>query len=128
MKSTGLKCAERKEAETVSKARKATKPSRTQATAAERAHIGAVAAMGCCLCLHLGFGATPAEVHHVRAWHGWGRSGHMNTIPLCPFHHRGEPGGIHSMGRKQFAAYYGISEMELLEAVSLQIASKPASS
>jgi hypothetical protein len=93
------------------------KAKRPKSTAAERAHLGVVAAMGCCLCQHLGMGATPAEVHHVRARHGWGRSGHFATIPLCPTHHRGQPGGVHDMGREEFAAYYGISELELLDGV-----------
>lgn len=88
-----------------------------KATAAERAHMGRVAAMGCCLCQFLGHGQQAAEVHHVRARHGWGRSGHMNTIPLCPHHHLGQPGGVHDMGREQFAAHYGISETELLARV-----------
>lgn len=95
-------------------------------TAAERAHLGLVAAMGCCLCQHLGLGTTLAEVHHVRARHGWGRSGHFATIPLCPTHHRGQPGGVHDMGRAQFAAHYGISEIQLLEAVTLQITNSKA--
>lgn len=88
-----------------------------RATSAERAHMARVAALGCCLCAHLNYGHTAAEVHHVRARHGWGRSGHLNTIPLCPRHHRGQPGGVHDLGREQFTAHYGISEIELLEKV-----------
>jgi len=96
----------------------AAKPSQKgRATAAERAHMGRVAALGCCLCQFLGYGHQAAQVHHVRARHGWGRSGHMNTIPLCPLHHTGQPGGVHDMGRQQFADHYGISEIELLERV-----------
>lgn len=105
---------------------KAPKKSTPRTTAAERAHLGMVAAMGCCLCRHLGLGATLAEVHHVRARHGWGRSGHFATIPLCPTHHRGQPGGVHDFGRAEFAAHYGISEIELLEAVTLQITNSKA--
>ncbi len=80
--------------------------------------------MPCCLCRHLGLGATPAEVHHVRARHGWGRSSHEDTIPLCPTHHRGQPGGVHDFGQDEFAAHYGISEMDLLDIVrrELQVA------
>ncbi len=100
---------------------KAKKKQSGAATNAEKAHMGRVAAMGCCLCHFLNYGHSPAEVHHVRQRHGWGRSGHMATIPLCREHHTGQPGGIHDMGRAQFAAHYGISELELLERVSLQL-------
>ena len=108
-------------------ARKATpKPAQKgKATAAERAHMGRVAAMGCCLCQFLGHGYQAAEVHHVRARHGWGRSGHMNTIGLCPPHHRGQPGGVHDMGREQFTLRYGISEIELLEKVAQLLGVEP---
>jgi hypothetical protein len=102
---------------------KRTKKSRPKATPADRAHMGAVAAMGCCLCEHLGSGATPAEVHHVRARHGWGRSGHDKVIPLCRAHHTGQPGGVHDMGREEFTALYGVSEIELLERVTLRLIS-----
>lgn len=86
--------------------------------AEERRYMARVAGMGCIVCLEcLGYEGTPAEVHHVRVEHGWGRSGHKNTIPLCPTHHRHETLGIHGMGREEFAAMYGKSEPELLEIV-----------
>jgi hypothetical protein len=102
------------------------KKSKRSATAAERAHMAAVAALGCCLCSHCGLGHTPAEVHHVRVLHGWGRSGHLNTIPLCVLHHRYAPFGIHSMGREEFTERYGISEIELLDAVTRQLSGSAA--
>ena len=33
-------------------------------TIAERAHMGRVAELGCAVCRMLGYGPTPAEVHH----------------------------------------------------------------
>ncbi len=87
------------------------------ATAAEKRHLAAVAAMPCILCQHIGFDGTPAEVHHVRVNHGWGRSSHGAVIPLCPEHHRGNS-GVHAMGRIQFTKTYGISEIDLLDAVT----------
>jgi hypothetical protein len=84
-------------------------------TAAEKRHLARVAAMPCCLCVHLGWGETSAEVHHVRTKHGWGRSSHFDTIPLCAFHHRDGQHGVHGMGRDEFTNLYGISELELLE-------------
>jgi hypothetical protein len=98
---------------------------RGRATGAEREHMGRVAALGCCLCQFLGYGHQAAEVHHVRARHGWGRSGHLNTIGLCPLHHRGQPGGVHDMGREQFTAHYGISEIELLGRVNASMGIEP---
>lgn len=90
-------------------------------SAADRRHLERVAALPCCLCQFLGMGQTPAVVHHVRARHGWGRTSHMDTIPLCPQHHTGQPGGVHDMGRDEFTAHYGISEMELLERVQKEL-------
>lgn len=121
LKATGFLRTRVKELGAVVKIKRAMKQGRPQASADERKHLAAVAAMGCCLCIHLEFGPTPAEVHHVRARHGWGRSGHFATIPLCPTHHRGQPGGVHDMGREEFTKHYGVSEMELLERVTQQL-------
>ena len=53
-------------------------------TAAEKAHMGRVAALGCCLCRRYGWYGTPAEVHHIRTGTGAGkRASHYDTIPLC---------------------------------------------
>lgn len=92
------------------------------ATASEKRHLAAVAALGCCLCQRLGYGASPAEVHHVRVKHGWGRSSHLDTIPLCPLHHQAPKIGVHGMGREEFSAMYGISELGLLEIVKARLA------
>lgn len=50
--------------------------------------------LGCIACLLDGYPGTPADVHHIvdkgyRSHSG----GDDATIPLCPYHHRGEPGG-----------------------------------
>lgn len=74
--------------------------------------MGLVAALGCALCRRLGYGPTPAEVHHPRRGTGAGRASHYDTIPLCPEHHRGNT-GIHGMGTKAWMAHYDISEAEL---------------
>lgn len=85
------------------------------ATRSEREHMGRVADLGCALCRHLGYGATPAEVHHPRHGTGMGkRAAHTDAIPLCYLHHRGNE-GIHGMGRKAFERHYQITEQELLE-------------
>ena len=85
-------------------------------TAEEIRIMRRVAEMGCIVCERMGYPGTPAEIHHVRVNHGWGRSSHKAILPLCPEHHRGNT-GVHSMGREQFRDMYGKSEIELLEIV-----------
>ena len=89
------------------------------ANAAEKRHMASVASLGCILCeLALDLPGSPAQVHHVRVNHGWGRSGHMAVIPLCEPHHTGTGYGVHDMGRDEFKAKYGYSEIELLEVIN----------
>jgi len=77
--------------------------------------------MGCICCeLAYAWPDTPAEVHHVRVKHGWGRASHKATIPLCMPHHRGAM-GVHSMGRQEFKDTHGYSEIELLEIVNKRL-------
>ena len=83
-------------------------------TAAERKHMGRVAALGCILCDHLGLGATPARVHHVREDQGGAqRASNYLTVPLCPEHHTGKT-GLHGLGTRAFERTYGLSELDLL--------------
>ena len=85
------------------------------ATKAERNHMGAVAALGCVVCRNLGFGETPAEVHHIGNGTLGKKASNFETIPLCDAHHRngGHGVAVHA-GRKTFEARYG-TERELLE-------------
>jgi hypothetical protein len=58
-------------------------------------HLSKVSARGCALCLHLGLGATPGEIHHPRIDVGMGqREDDALAICACPTHHRGVA-GIH---------------------------------
>lgn len=83
-------------------------------TAAERRHMGCVAALGCILCDHLGLGATPAQVHHLREGQGASqRASNFLTVPLCREHHVGNS-GLHGLGVKAFERTYGLSELDLL--------------
>ena len=76
--------------------------------------MAAVAALGCAICRRMGFGATPAEVHHQRTGTGAGqRASHFDTCPLCVEHHRGQT-GIHGLGRKLFEMEYGVTEIDLI--------------
>lgn len=85
------------------------------ATKAERDHMGAVAALGCVVCRNLGFGVSPAEVHHIGNGTLGKKASNYETIALCPSHHRngGHGVAVHA-GRKTFEERYG-TERELLE-------------
>lgn len=87
---------------------------RKQATKDERAYLGRVAGLGCCICRRLGWGDSPAEVHHQRSGVGRMRASYSRTMPLCPEHHRGNT-GIHGLGTKRFVVVYGVTEDELVE-------------
>lgn len=82
-------------------------------TAAEKRYMGRVAALGCVVCRLLGFGSTPAQVHHCREEQGGGqRGGNFCTIPLCEPHHTG-PTGLH--GDKSALRQLKMTEMDLLD-------------
>ena len=58
-------------------------------------YLSRVAALGCGLCRRVGYGETPAEIHHPREGQGMAqRASDWIAIPLCPEHHRGSA-GIH---------------------------------
>ena len=80
----------------------------------EKRHLGRVAELGCAVCRRMGYPGTPAEIHHKRAGTGAGRrSSHWEVIPLCLEHHRGGT-GIHGLGTKGFAKFWGFDEDDLL--------------
>ncbi|CAJ0778920.1 hypothetical protein LMG7141_00817 [Ralstonia condita] len=81
-------------------------------TKAEGEYLGRVAALGCILCLRLGYGFTPAQIHHVREGEGAGqRASHFLGVPLCEPHHTG-PRGIH--GNRLALLPLKADEMDLL--------------
>lgn len=82
----------------------------------EKNHLSKVSELGCIVCRRLGFIGTPAEIHHLRAGQGWGRSSHFHAIPLCPEHHRGKT-GVHGLGTKGFVKHYKFTEQDLLDEV-----------
>ena len=85
---------------------------RKQPTKAEKAHLDAVARLGCLIC------GAPAEVHHIMSGVGMGqRASHYDTIPLCPRCHRTGPVGvaIHA-GKRTWEERHG-TELEMLERV-----------
>lgn len=75
-----------------------------QATKAERDYMGFVASLGCFVCRVIGYGETPAQVHHVRAGSAGmsQRPSHWLTVPLCERHHANySKDGIHG-GREEW--------------------------
>lgn len=83
-------------------------------SAAAKRHMSKVAALGCILCRRLGYGNTPAQLHHVREGQGMSqRAADTLVIPLCPEHHTGGS-GLHGMGTKRFERVYRVSELDLL--------------
>lgn len=87
-------------------------------TKAERDHLSAVARIGCIVCRVLGYGPTPAEIHHPRSLAGMGqKASHFDAIGLCAPHHRtgGHGVALHA-GQRTWEANFG-TEAELLEKV-----------
>lgn len=82
---------------------------------AERELLGRLADSGCALCRWLGYGETPAQIHHIRTGYGMGqRAPHSKAIPLCHEHHQGAE-GIHGMGLRAWERFHGISELDLMK-------------
>ena len=89
-------------------------------TKAEKAHLGRVAALGCGLCRLIGYGPTPAQVHHLREGQGMAqRAQHWLSIPLCEPHHTGTH-GIH--GDRTAFKNARVDEMDLLADTIQQLA------
>lgn len=90
----------------------------------ERRRMSKIAEMGCILCHHLGYGDSPAELHHPRTGVGMGRRApNTDVIPLCPNHHRLGNESLHVLGRKAFERMYEVTELVLLE-MTLEMLSK----
>ncbi len=91
-------------------------------TKEEKEFLSKVAQLGCVVCRNLGFGDSPAEIHHIR--HGMGtamRNDHFHILPLCPEHHRnGKCGVAFHSGQAQWEKKYG-SEMTLYQQVLEEI-------
>lgn len=88
-------------------------------TKAEKAHLNALADLGCIVCRNLDYGYTQPEIHHIRHGVGMGqRNSHKNAIPLCHKHHRtGGHGVAFHAGKQAFESRYG-TEIELLAQVN----------
>lgn len=99
-------------------------------TRAERARFEALHEIGCICCRKRGFRSWPVEIHHLLS--GNRRRGHLYTIPLSPWSHRGvlSCGWTRSMmtdvfgpslahGSKPFHAAFGSDDSLLAEVNAL---------
>jgi hypothetical protein len=76
--------------------------------------MGRVASVGCIACRRLGYGETPAQLHHIRE--GRIARNAFLTIPLCAPHHTGtgHDGSVH-MDKSTLMGRLGVSsEFDLL--------------
>lgn len=88
-------------------------------SAAGRRYMGRVAALGCRLCIRLGFGPGVCEVHHVRTGQGAAqRASDWLTFGACPTCHRG-PRGLH--GDRSLLRQANVTEMDLLADVIAEL-------
>jgi len=77
-------------------------------------YMNEVAEVGCVLCHHLGYGHSPAHLHHPRdAAGGAQRASDWLVIPLCPEHHQGQS-GYHGLGSRGFYTRYKLTEWDLM--------------
>lgn len=90
-------------------------------TKEERQWLSDVAELGCICCRNMGFGASLAEIHHVRTGQGMAqRASHTDILPLCPLHHRAcYETGFHALP-KSWQEIHG-SEAELLEQTKIEV-------
>ncbi|WP_426466571.1 Ref family recombination enhancement nuclease [Proteus mirabilis] len=90
-------------------------------TKEERQWLSDVAELGCICCRNMGFGASLAEIHHVRTGQGMAqRASHTDILPLCPLHHRAcYETGFHA-SPKSWQEIHG-SEAELLEQTKIEV-------
>lgn len=90
-------------------------------TKEERRWLSDVAELGCICCRNMGFGASLAEIHHVRTGQGMAqRASHTDVLPLCPPHHRAcYETGFHA-SPKSWQEIHG-TEIELLEQTKQEV-------
>lgn len=85
-------------------------------TKTELMRLAAVTNLPCVVC-----GSSPVAIHHVRRY-GETRK-HSQTVPLCYACHQG-PHGIHTVGKKRFAAEV-MSEEEMLRRTNDRLKEEP---
>jgi len=78
----------------------------------EKEWMNAVAELGCGMCRRMGYGETPAQLHHPREGVGMAqRQSNWLVIPLCPAHHTGSKGWH---GTRDDFKRHGVDELDIL--------------
>jgi len=92
------------------------------ATRVEKQWMSDSAAIGCVVCRNLGYGRSPAEIHHIKAGCGISqRSSNLKTLPLCHAHHRtGGDGVAFHANSKLWQEKFG-TELELLDQTVIDV-------
>ena len=91
----------------------------------DKAHMDAVASLGCIICRNELGVFSAAEIHHTRVEVGMGqRSHHTRVLPLCMRHHRMHGYGVsfHD-GPGEFQRNFG-TELKLLAQVGYLLLGK----
>jgi len=84
------------------------------ATKDDKLWMSAIADIGCIVCKNLGYGFSPAAIHHIA---GRTKKGaHKKTIPLCGLHHQNGGYGValHA-GLKKWESLYGTQQDLLIQ-------------
>ena len=86
-------------------------------------HYKTVAELGCIVCRKMGYFDTPAEIHHIKNQYRLGKKAdYLETIPLCPYHHRTSDEAYHHSPKK-FTDKWGTQE-ELLKETMVMLYGK----
>lgn len=85
------------------------------------AYLFRVSQVPCVLCLYLGLGETPAEVHHVESTRD--ELSDFAVVPLCAEHHRGAT-GVHGLHRRGFESRYKLTDVDLLAMTARELATR----
>ena len=91
-------------------------------TKADKQWMSDAASLGCVVCRNLGYGVSPALIHHLRTDMGMSqRSPDQRSIPLCPPHHKDYGFGVsfHD-GERVWQENFG-TELELLAQTVLDV-------
>lgn len=70
-----------------------------------QSHMQRVANLGCVVCRRLGYGQTPAQIHHIAR--GSSQRSDFAVAPLCAEHHTGES-GFHALKEERFCKLYRV--------------------
>lgn len=82
------------------------------AKTADKIRFQKLVELGCIVCLRNGYGYSQPEIHHCRFAGSMGKKAtSMETLPLCPQHHRlGSYGVAYHAGKVAFEENFGTEE------------------